>query len=53
MEFVLSFVETVIVAAFISAVAYGGIILGKNLRMRKNAKVAQESQESTVVDKAE
>lgn len=49
MEFLVSLIETAIVAAFIAAVAYGGIICGKNLRTRKNAKVAQE----TAVEDAE
>lgn len=44
MGFLVSLVETVMVAAFIAAVAYGGIICGKNLRVRKNAKIAQEAE---------
>lgn len=43
MGFLVNLIETVVVAAFIIAVAYGGVICGKNLKMRKNAKLAQET----------
>lgn len=42
MEFLANVIETVIQAVFIIAVAYGGIICGKNLRARKNAKATQD-----------
>ncbi len=53
MGFWIELIQTAMVAAFIAAVAYGGIICGKNLRVRKNAKIAQEAKESVVADHAE
>lgn len=53
MEFLICLIQTVIVAAFIAAVAYGGIICGKKLRVRKNAKIALESAETTTVEEVE
>ncbi len=53
MAFLISLVQTVVIAAFIAAVAYGGIILGKNLKVRKNAKLAQEALETASTDEAE
>lgn len=43
MAILMNLIQTVIVAAFIAAVAYGGIICGRKLRLRKNAKLAQET----------
>ncbi|MFI3208737.1 MAG: hypothetical protein R3Y40_06325 [Eubacteriales bacterium] len=43
MGFWIDLVQTTVVAVFIVAVACGGVLCGKNLRMRKNAKIAQET----------
>ena len=43
MSFWVEVFTTIITAVFIGAVAYGGIICGKNLRARKNAKVTQDN----------
>ncbi len=44
MEFLASVIETIIQAALIGAVAVGGVFIGKNLRAKKNAKIAMETQ---------
>ncbi len=44
MEFWVNLIETIIKALLIAAVAYGGIIAGKNLRARKNAKLASDAE---------
>ena len=41
MEFWINVIQTLVKAIFLAAVALGGIYCGKNLRMQKNAKLAQ------------
>ncbi|MFI3170934.1 MAG: hypothetical protein R3Y58_00980 [Eubacteriales bacterium] len=48
MEFWTEVLTTIITAVFIAAVAYGGVLCGKNLRVRKNAKIAQENSKTDV-----
>ena len=43
MNFWMDVIQTVVKAVFIAAVAYGGVLCGKNLRVRKNAKKALET----------
>lgn len=41
MEFVATLIQTVIKMIIVGAFAFGGIMLGKNLRKRKDEKAAQ------------
>lgn len=44
MDFVATLIQTVIKMVFIGAVSFGGIMMGKHLRVRKNAKEAAETE---------
>lgn len=44
MDFVVTLISTAVKMVFIAAVSFGGIMMGKHLRVRKNAKEAAETE---------